>query len=309
MQHGNGPVEITGEESEIVPKHSAWLGADWSRDANQTLTLLAGERVNWLVVDHYALDARWEAMLRPVCDHLMVIDDLADRLHDCDLLLDQNLGHSSTDYAALLPPACQTLIGPQFALLRPEFAKLRSYSLARRETAGLKRILVTMGGIDIDNVTGSVLDALRTCPLPNDCQITVVMGPHAPWVEDVCQRSKKMPWPTEVMVNVRDMAVLMAESDLAVGAAGGTAWERCCLGLPTLIIILASNQLVGARALNAENAVWVVSNDTAMPGGIREAIQELSKPQKLMGLSMAARRITDGTGTVRVARVLWNVFH
>ena len=102
--------------------HAGWLDVDWQTDAAQTLTALQVEPVGWLVVDHYALDSRWERELRPTCRRLMVIDDLADRSHDCDLLLDQNLGREAADYAGLVPPDSMILVGPKYALLRPEFA-------------------------------------------------------------------------------------------------------------------------------------------------------------------------------------------
>jgi UDP-2,4-diacetamido-2,4,6-trideoxy-beta-L-altropyranose hydrolase len=116
----------------------------------------------------------------------------------CDLLLDQNLGRAAIDYAKLVPEHCTVLAGPQFALLRPEFAALREYSLQRRETPALRHLLITMGGVDQPNATGQVLEALKTCPLPDDCKITVVMGGKAPWLEQVREIAATMPWPTEV---------------------------------------------------------------------------------------------------------------
>ena len=104
-----------------------------------------------------------------------------------------------------------------------------------------------MGGVDQGNATGRVLQALKDCALPPDCRITVVMGLTAPWLEDVRERAAQMPWPTEVVVNAGDMAQRMAESDLAIGAAGSTSWERCCLGLPTIMLVLADNQRPAAE--------------------------------------------------------------
>ena len=134
----------------------------------------------------------------------------------------------------------------------PEFAALRAYSLQRRARPQLRQLLITMGGVDKDNATGEVLTALRVCPLPADCQITVVMGTTAPWLSEVEQLARDMPWPTRVLVGVNDMARLMAESDLAIGAAGATSWERCCLGLPTAMFVLAENQKYAAWLLDRE---------------------------------------------------------
>ena len=118
--------------------HAHWLGVDWASDALDTLTVLQGLRTDWLVVDHYALDARWEKKLRHGCQRLLVIDDLADRPHDCELLLDQNLGRLASDYDRSVPVSCTVLAGPQHALLRPEFADWRYRSLARRATPRLQ---------------------------------------------------------------------------------------------------------------------------------------------------------------------------
>ena len=286
-----------------APAHAAWLGADWLTDARETQSLLADAALDWLIVDHYALDAQWERELRGGCRRLMVIDDLADRPHDCDLLLDQNLGRVAGDYENLIPRSCVVLAGPRYALLRPEFARLRAYSLRRRVEPKLENILVTMGGVDRANVTGAVLSALSECRLPEDIVVKVVMGPTAPWLEDVRAAAARAPWKTNVLVDVREMAQLMADSDLAIGAAGGTSWERCCLGLPTLVFALADNQLPIARALAGTGAAIEVELDQ------KGSCADLCRPLALMmegdeliirKMSEAASVVVDGRGTDRV---------
>ena len=286
------------------PAHAAWLGSTWQNDAQETAAILADLRPDWLVVDHYALDQRWETALRPHYQNLMVIDDLADRPHQCDLLLDQNLGRRSQDYANLVPAQCKLLIGPQYALLRPEFAALRAYSLQRRQQPALKNILVTMGGVDLPNATGQVLQALKGCALPQDCRITVVMGLRAPWLEQVRAQAKEMPWPTEVMVNISDMAQRMADSDLAIGAAGSTSWERCCLGLPTLMVVLADNQQTGAKALEAAQAVYLIGIVRDIAEQLPLAITSLNQVNQLMQLITFTSLITAGLGVEKVVQEL-----
>jgi UDP-2,4-diacetamido-2,4,6-trideoxy-beta-L-altropyranose hydrolase len=288
--------------------HISWLGTDWATDAQQTLTLLKDNPVDWLITDHYALDARWERTMRPAYQRLMVIDDLADRPHDCDLLMDQNLGRHSIDYADLVPPGCQLLIGPQYALLRPEFAALRSYSLNRRATPQLKRLLVSMGGVDKDNATGLVLEALKLSSLPRDCHITVVMGHTAPWLENVKVLAASMLWPTEVLVNISNMAELMAASDLAIGAAGTTALERCCLGLPTLVLVLADNQLNGARALASSGCMCLLEDSENTLFILPRQMELLQDCDTLLSMQHACREITDGAGLMRIVTTLRN-FH
>lgn len=297
------PTVSTSTEGE--PSHAAWLGTDWLSDAADVTRVLDGEVVDWLVVDHYALDRRWDSALRPFCKQLLVIDDLADREHDCDLLLDQNLGRAVSDYSGLVPLHARVLAGPMHALLRQDFSVLRDASLARRETSSsIHRILISMGGVDQPNATARTLAALQQTDLPADCRVTVVLGPHAPWRADILSRAADMKWPTEVLINVTDMGSLMAASDLAVGAAGTTSWERCCLGLPALIVVLADNQRDAARALEREGAAVALKRFPAAAFDIEleAAMHELiSAPEKLMAMSKAASSVTDGQGADRLA--------
>ena len=279
------------------PTHAQWLGTGWASDAEQTRQALGDHAVDWLVADHYALDRRWEQSMRPHAKNIMVIDDLADRPHDCDLLLDQNLGRAAADYSGLLNPGTQTLIGPQYALLRPEFAQWRDYSLKRRVNPQLKNLLITMGGVDKDNATGQVLQALRTCPLPLDCRITVVMGATAPWLDEVRTQAQDMPWPTRVLVGVNDMAQLMADSDLAIGAAGSTSWERCCLGLPTLMVVLAENQKEAAAHLQKAGAANYLKFSGLLHRDLHDHLQCLIDHSEQLGeMAACASAITDGLG-------------
>lgn len=292
------------------PAHAAWLGCAWLTDACQTAEVLEAFRPDWLIVDHYALDQNWETRVRPLCRHLMVIDDLADRAHICDLLLDQNLGRTRADYADLLPPHCRTLIGPVYALLRPEFSQLREYSLQRRQSRSLRRVLISMGGVDQPNATGQILVALQQVRLPEDCRISVIMGLQAPWLEQVRALAKQMSWPTEVSVGVDDMAQRMAEADLAIGAAGSTSWERCCLGLPTFMLVLARNQYEAAHALEMVGAVCKLSLEDDLSSTLPRLFDGLGEHlDGLASLAQHAAAVTDGKGCGLVLNELsggWN---
>ncbi len=219
-----------------------WLGSTQEQDAEHCKAILEVMKPEWLIVDHYAIDQTWQILLKGSYKKLMVIDDLADRKHQCDILLDQTYGRKPADYIALVPKDCQMLLGSQYALLRPEFAQWREYSLERRANPELKKLLITMGGVDPDNVTGQVLDALKTSNLSKEIYITVVMGAMAPHIVTLKKQAETMPYKTEIMANVSNMAEIMAKTDLAIGAAGGTTWELCCLGLPALIVMVADNQ-------------------------------------------------------------------
>jgi UDP-2,4-diacetamido-2,4,6-trideoxy-beta-L-altropyranose hydrolase len=287
--------------------HDNWLGTNWATDAQDTKevlrTKIGDSRIDWLIVDHYALDALWEQALQPQFRRIMVIDDLADRPHACDLLLDQNLGRKGHDYDGLVQRKTIKLIGTKYVLLRPEFDALRTSSLTRRRSdPQLSQLLITMGGVDKDNATGRVLDILATCVLPPDLRIIVVMGSNAPWLPLVQEQSLKMPWHTQVLVNVKNMAQVMAESDLAIGAAGSTVWEMCSMGLPSLVLVLAENQIQGAAALSDVGAAIVIENVEK----IRPAIENLFKP-KSSDLSILIERcsqVSDGGGCVGVINAI-----
>jgi len=284
--------------------YAEWLGVPWQQDARQALEILRKYSVDWLVVDHYALDAEWERRISKAVGKIMVIDDLADRAHFCDLLLDQNLGRKEADYQDLVPSLCNLMIDPRYALLRPEFARLRAYSLKRREQPKLGKLLITMGGVDKDNATGMVLEALKGCPLPDDCRIDVVMGANAPWLAKVQEIAVQMPWPTEIFVNVADMAQRMADADLAIGAAGGTSWERCCLGLPAILVLLADNQIPGARALEAVGAAVTISDPISVRRALSPALTKVIMPETLKRMSHAASAAIDGKGASSIVAAM-----
>lgn len=281
--------------------HAHWLGATQAQDAEACLPVLATRHPDWLIVDHYALDTRWECALAPHYIKLMVIDDLADRPHECNLLLDQNYGRGTSDYCLLVPEACHLLCGSAYALLRPEFAALRPYSLQRRAQPVLRKLLISMGGVDKDNVTGQILQALQTSPLPVDCRITVVMGVTAPWLEDARRQALNMPWPTQVLVGVSDMAQRMADCDLAIGAAGSTSWERCCLGVPTIMLALAENQLKAAQELERSGAAQLITlpkNAALLPR--EQPIPLINDSTQLRRMAECAANIVDGSGVYAV---------
>lgn len=284
----------------------SWLKIDPLVDARQTRECLVGKQVDWLIVDHYGIDSTWEDFLRPCCKRIMVIDDLANRCHDCDLLLDQNLGRTESEYQQLLPTSCKKLMGPEYALLRPEFHLWREKSKNRRATPVFSRILITMGGVDKLNVTGMVLEVLKNLDLPLDLKISVVMGPHAPWLDNIQNIAREMHRPTEVLVDVENMACIMSDCDLVIGAAGSTSWERCCLGIPSIVAVQAENQVRIATALELSGAAFIF--------GLLDGEVQLRKylltlfecPDILRNMSEVASSITDGLGAQRVLTALYS---
>lgn len=303
IAHAFPLLEIDRPRADESLGHAACLGGHWREDATHTAEVLNLLTPDWLIVDHYALDVQWESVLRGHCRQIMVIDDLADRRHDCDLLLDQTLGRSSKEYERLVPDRCLRLIGVEFALLRPEFVRLREYSVRRREAGALERLLIMMGGVDAPNATTRVLKALNSSSIPFASQISVVMGQQAPWVESVKRQASTMRCVTEVRSNPPDLVQLMADSDIAIGAAGSASWERCCLGLPTLVVILAENQRPNAMALSQMGAAYLLGDLASIDSAIERAMRHIASKQ-IAEMSRIASGIVDGRGAARVCQYL-----
>lgn len=281
--------------------HSSWLGVSQEEDATQSAAFLREWKPDWLLVDHYGLDHRWEERTGKHCARLLVIDDLVDRRHLCDALLDQTLGHVAADYQNLTPAECHVFAGPEFALLRPEFSNLRPYSLTRRASPEIGQILISMGGVDQQNATTVVLETLRASRLDQRCRVVVVLGPTAPWLDQVCAMAATMPFSTQVLAGVRDMANQMANCDLAIGAAGSTSWERCCLGVPTLMVVLADNQRPSAAALSRHGAAILLGDVPEIAGRLPQALASVTSVGTLHRMSQAAANVCDGLGAHRVA--------
>ena len=283
--------------------HAGWLGVSWEQDAEECATLLSSLKPDWLIVDHYALDARWEIRVHSLVPRLMVIDDLADRPHDCDILLDQNLAENShSRYQTLTPKSAIQLLGPSFALLRSEFADLRQKGISVRGSP-IRRVVISFGGIDLSDATSLCLHALRELT-ESHLSIDVIVGagnPHHAEVERLCQS----------MPNARffrqpsNMAELFLQADVGIGASGSTTWERCCLGLPSILIALAKNQeVVGEGCRQADMAVYLGAFDQVGRRDIRAAVDKLNEGDRLAELSRKCAAMIDGLGTLRVQEAL-----
>lgn len=285
--------------------YKRWLGVSWQEDARQTFAALSGWNPDWLVIDHYALDAEWERVFLDVVRNIMVIDDLANRPHECAMLLDQNLGRDALDYNGLLPEKCQCLIGPRYALLRPEFLELRERSLQRRQYPELNRVLISLGGVDRTDVTGQVLKALGESALSPNIELDIVMGSAAPYLDKVRQQAARLPFKATVSVNVKDMGQRMYLADLSIGAAGSTSWERCCLGLPSITVVLAENQRSIGEAL-ANRGAGILVDIATISEDLRRIMESLQIAERKL-ITKRSSMVCDGNGVGRVISVLKRV--
>ena len=301
----DAPVASFAPEHEELA-HAAWLGATQQEDAAATQAALGDGVVwDWLVVDHYAIDARWETRLRAAARRILAIDDLADRRHDCDALLDQNFHDGlHARYDGLVPDACVRLLGPRHALLRPEFAAARASLRARGDA--VRRVLVFFGGIDERNLTAAALDALDSLGTATSggrgLAVDVVIGAAHPQRDAIVERCNARPG-TRCHVQVANMAELIASADLGVGAAGVATWERCALGLPALAVAVAANQQALLRDAAREGLVLGPDIDGADAAGIALHLRALIANPALRAHT-AARGLAavDALGTGRVVR-------
>ena len=285
--------------------YGAWLGCSQNHDADDCLTALASAGVSsadWLVVDHYGLDSCWEAQLMDelsggeFTSKLLVVDDLADRPHRADLLLDQNFFGAVTDqrYQSLVPSHCRQLLGPHFALLGPEYAQLHPLVPVRRE---LRRLLVFFGGVDPGNLTGRTLEALMDPALAH-LAVDVVVGLQSPHRHVVADLVAQRPF-TTLHRPLPSLAGLIARADLAIGAGGATTWERVCLKLPTLVVAIAENQVPFAEALHQAGHLQLLGEAaTVSAKQIRsELLAWVADPFQ----QDAGCDLTDGMGALRLA--------
>lgn len=298
------PPGSNGLRPEDYPRHARWLRASQAEDAEQTRKALEGRRADWLIVDHYALDERWERVLRPCVGRLMVIDDLADRGHDCDLLLDQNYYRDLHQrYRARVNRDCRQLLGPRYALIRPEF--LRARSRGRVRSGEIARVLIFFGGVDAGNFTQLALEAvddLGRSELHVDV-LTGAMNPNNRTLAQLCERRPN----TRLLTEVEQVAELMMQADVAVGAGGIATWERCCLGLPTLMLVTADNQRSLTRDLcDAGYALCTSAEGGEKAGRELRALlaATLGSSSLVRALSVRCAELVDGRGVQRVAAVI-----
>jgi UDP-2,4-diacetamido-2,4,6-trideoxy-beta-L-altropyranose hydrolase len=287
-----------------VYAHQVPSEQDWQEDARRTLAALGAAKPRWLVVDHYGFDARWEREVMAACAHLMAIDDLADRPHACELLLDQNWQgvRGESRYDGLVPPDCRLLLGPGHALVRPEYSRMRAWMPPR--DGCVRRILVFVGGSDPANFTGQVLEVLAA-PAFAHLAVDVVLGTNHPDVADIETRARARP-ATHVHQALPSLAGLMARADFMIGGGGSTTWERMCLGLPALVVSMAENQSRMNEELMEEGYLAYLGEFSQVrPHALAEKLGAcLGNPALLRAQSSRMQALVDGEGVDRVCAAL-----
>jgi UDP-2,4-diacetamido-2,4,6-trideoxy-beta-L-altropyranose hydrolase len=296
------PYDDKMKASHYADEYAAWLVVSQQADADQTLRKLGQNDCNpdWLIVDHYGLDHEWQERLAAPGRRILAIDDLANRTHAVDMLLDQNLHRQGASrYRELVPSGCHILVGPEYALLRPEFQTVRQYVRHSRRDGHL---LVFLGGADPNGDTMKAVEALEQ--LGDDVtSADVIVGRINPQADEIVARCESLSHVT-VHHGVPDIARFMATAALSVGAAGTTTWERCCLGLPSLLVAVAHNQEAIAENVHEFGAAEYLGtsdgvDSTLLADRIRALLQDSTRR---MAMSQKASELVDGLGAQRVAR-------
>jgi UDP-2,4-diacetamido-2,4,6-trideoxy-beta-L-altropyranose hydrolase len=287
-------------------QHSQWLGASQDEDAKEFISLTNKLNItsyDLLIIDHYAIDVEWETLVAPKADKLFVIDDLGDRKHKCDYLLDQTFNCSAAKYQDLVPSQCTFMLGTRYALLRDEFQISTNDIINTRDAIMGNTILIMFGGTDPDNLS---LIALKIVTSRDDVNIiNIIMGPsalHLKSISEYCKNDNRI----RLHVSPNNIAELMLTSTLAVGAAGTTSWERCAMGLPSVVVIQADNQRQIGRELETEGVLTVLEIHE-MKKGLHNAIDHWLSTGVISEFDITlCTQICDGLGS---NRTIQKVFH
>jgi UDP-2,4-diacetamido-2,4,6-trideoxy-beta-L-altropyranose hydrolase len=275
-----------------------WDGSDKKIDAVSTKDILKnhGTEFDWLVVDHYDIDESWEKIVRDSVGKIMVIDDLANRSHDCDLLLDQNYYHSSgIRYNGLVPSHCLLLLGPKYALLRGEFRDIESRPV---KNGILNRILIFFGGVDLSNETLKAMEAVKGLNIEG-LWVDVVVGrtnPHRAVIESRCEIWSGFHYHCQINY----ISELMSKADLSIGAGGSTTLERIYLGLPSIVLSVAENQEASMKDLSDDQYILYAGKNTDVDGDTLKIVLESLNRYELINMATRCREMVDGRGVERV---------
>ena len=272
--------------------------------AEDLAAAVSRENFDAIVFDHYGLsepDHRAMAQGRPV----LVVDDLADRPLGADVVVDAGPERKAEDYLGLTPETARLLLGPAFAAVRPEFAALRGPALAWRGEP-VQRVLIAMGLTDVGGVTARIVERVR--PRLNDTGIDIVLGAASESLAGLAKVARRDPR-LMLHVDTPHMARLTAEADIGIGAPGSSTWERCVLGLPSVLVVLADNQRPAARALADRGAALVVDIaqadfDVAFDRALLKLLRDAGARRDLAARSA---EICDGLGAGRTAEAFLRI--
>ena len=316
ISHLNGKIIYLAKSSSPstdVYMHSKWLKGSENEDAKLCIAAIekeikkVGNSPLFILADHYALAAPWEKQLSQYAK-ILVVDDLSDRPHACTWLVDQTFGKTEVDYLTLVPDDAQLLIGPQYALIRKEFTEAPASFQRSLPKADIK-VLLSLGGVDKNNVTSRLLSFFENSRniYKKKIVITVVTSNSNPNLEDLKVTISHMQR-ISLLIDVNNMAELMANHDVCIGAAGSTSWERCVMSLPTLSIVLAENQKTISKNLAEAGAIL----DLGLVADITKAHffelfnSLINNIELYNSISKKSKTLCDGLGCQRIIEEVIN---
>lgn len=267
---------------------------------------------NILIADNYVFDSRWMTIVSEGVDVLCVIDDLANREYSCDILVDSTPKRQRSDYDKWVSDSTKMLLGLDYAILRHEFLADHETLLEKRKAnfseRKFKRVLISMGGTDPNNITAQVVDLLSHIPHAYSWQVIIVLSSNAANIDQYRHKSTTKSLNIETQIDVQDMANLYRSCDLAIGAAGISAVERCCMGLPSITIETAFNQRSNAIMLDAEGATVHLGTDNMV--NIKTFKHALSKVRENYETFVTnGLNLCDGKGALRITQALIESVH
>jgi UDP-2,4-diacetamido-2,4,6-trideoxy-beta-L-altropyranose hydrolase len=283
VESGFKLIELQDDSESLMSiGYSDWLGSTPKRDADQTMAALRAHNltsIDIFIVDHYSLDVEWETRFKVFCNKFVVIDDLANRIHTCDYLIDQNIAPNYLNrYKKLVPNNCKLFLGISYCLLNDDFFSWKNVTKTRTKVT---RLLVFFGGVDINNSTLKLLHVIEDRLMLFE-NVNIVVGrsnPNKFEVEKFCSGYINCTYNEQIS----NMAELMVNSDLAIGAGGATTGERIFLGLPSIVFSLADNQVEVARYLHRLNYIDFIGDESTITNKCLDSVLDayISAPETL----------------------------
>jgi UDP-2,4-diacetamido-2,4,6-trideoxy-beta-L-altropyranose hydrolase len=293
----NKKIKIKNESS-YFDRHKL----NWQHDAEETIEALDREQIDLLIIDHYEIDTKWEKKLRQYSKKIMVIDDLNNRNHDCDFFLNQNLGSSEILYQELLPSKCKQFHGPKFALLNPIYS-LSKLKLINR-LGKINRTLIYFGGSNDSIKLTEITIEIFSDPELINIKLDIVINSDIDGLFDIEKIASKRGL-IEIHHDLPNLAKLMLNADLAIGAGGSTTWERCAMGLPSIIVVSAENQKLSSDNMSSLGAAYVFYPNKNLKTQIKNSIIKLQKNINIYkNMSNQALSICDGNGAERISEII-----
>ena len=303
--NGNLISQICKKKFEVFRFNTKSQRINVKKDAEKTISIIKKHRnkKSLLILDSYILSQEWENRVRPYVKRLIVIDDLMDRKHSCDLIIDQNL-HTQMNslYNKSVPKNCVKLLGPDYAILRNQFIAQRKY--ARIRSLPIKNILVSFGGTDNENHTLHALTSLKK--LNSDVNVNVVTGTGnigKKIIKNFCKKNFNYNY----FEQVENMAKLMQVADLCIGSSGTTTWERCCVGLPAIAIVASNDQKDIASAVSKNKCIINLGKIKKSDNVNYVRLMKNLKNSELQNMSRNCMKLVDGKGAARIFKYIFSM--